>query len=330
MKPYSPVCSALTLALVARALMTPVAARAQQRNDSLFDASVSRPAHTTAHPRVLIDAGHNNAFSKGQPGSRRIDPFITLLTNDGFQPEVARLKFDAGVISEYPIAVITTAQCLPASDSTCGSAFTDEEIQTVRRWIQNGGRLLLCADHFPFDRSAQGLAAALGATIGDGLVEDSTHFDRGEGHPTDLGMLVSALLFARTDGLIGTHAIITGRGTAERVDSVILFGGSSVTGPPNSIPLLLLSRFAVNVKSPISWPGLSPVFQPDARNLGRAAAVAFILGKGRVVITGDATWLTAQRVTAPPYDFRLGMARRDSGDKQFALNIMRWLSDSTP
>ena len=54
------------------------------------------------------------------------------------------------------------------------------------------------------------------------------------------------------------------------------------------------------------------------------AAVAFALGKGKVVVVSEAAMLTAQLF--PPDGRQVGMSVPDSDNKQFALNIMRWLT----
>ncbi|NIQ57151.1 MAG: hypothetical protein GWN71_28375, partial [Gammaproteobacteria bacterium] len=51
-------------------------------------------------------------------------------------------------------------------------AFTEAEIEAVRAWVEDGGALLLIADHMPFPGAAAGLAAAFGVTFNDGFAFD--------------------------------------------------------------------------------------------------------------------------------------------------------------
>ena len=56
---------------------------------------------------------------------------------------------------------------------------------------------------------------------------------------------------------------------------------------------------------------------------GRAQGLAFQVGKGRVVVLGEAAMLSAQlagRARAP-----MGMNVPGSDDRQLALNVVRWL-----
>lgn len=95
---------------------------------------------------------------------------------------------------------------------------------------------------------------------------------------------------------------------------MLTFTGQSLKGTKEATPLLLLSQSAYdafNIDDPVK-----ATTSPAA---GRAQAVALAFGKGRVVVTGEAAMLTAQ-----PQNF--GMNYPGTGDRQFALNIMHWLT----
>ena len=52
-------------------------------------------------------------------------------------------------------------------------------------------------------------------------------------------------------------------------------------------------------------------------------------GAGRIVVLGEAALLSAQiiRYTDPkPHDAKIGMNTSGNDDRQFALNILHWLS----
>jgi hypothetical protein len=53
-------------------------------------------------------------------------------------------------------------------------------------------------------------------------------------------------------------------------------------------------------------------------------------GKGRVVVLGEAGMFSAQAVVFPPgqegQNFKFGMNVPGTDDKQFALNVLHWLS----
>jgi hypothetical protein len=63
---------------------------------------------------------------------------------------------------------------------------------------------------------------------------------------------------------------------------------------------------------------------------GRVQGLALTMGKGRVVVLGEAAMFSAQVVTldagGKPRTFRAGMNVPGNDDQQFALNVVRWLS----
>ena len=62
---------------------------------------------------------------------------------------------------------------------------------------------------------------------------------------------------------------------------------------------------------------------PGTPAAGRAQGIAFRYGQGRVVMLGEAAMLSAQ---LGPNGMRVGMNRPGLDNRQFALNVMHWLS----
>jgi hypothetical protein len=298
--------------MVVGALLPGAVTRAlsQQVNDSSFDATVGHPAYTQTHPRVLVDAGHQNVFTTT---TNRLEPFIQVLRNDGYDVRMGREPFSQVALDPFALVVIATAQG-SSTNTRFESAFTDEEIAALKTWILQGGSLLLATDHAPFDAAAAKLISALGGVGGEGYVRDTQNFYTASDVPPE--SLPGWLVFSRENGLLGEHPILRGRDSSETIAKVVTFGGSSVTAPKNGKALLTLSPTATNN----ARAGTPP------RRLGTQQGAAFVLGKGRVVVLGDATMLTAQHVQTGGFSFQLGMARRDNDNKQFALNVMHWLS----
>lgn len=69
---------------------------------------------------------------------------------------------------------------------------------------------------------------------------------------------------------------------------------------------------------------VTPTEQTQASAAGRAQGLAFKLGKGRVVVLGEAGMLSAQ--LTGPRKMKFGMNRSGIDNRQLALNIMHWLS----
>jgi len=291
---------------------------AQQMNDSLFNTTVARPAYKNQGPRVLIDAAHFNLFSTT---TDRIEPLDKLLQADGYKVDLTKSRFTKNLLSNHKILIILTAIGGPSqSDSTYLSAFNDSEIQVLYDWIKTGGSLLFAIDHSPYNYAAEKLLKRLGVAIAFGGIEDSIHSEAGVEKGPDGRR--ATLVFTKENRLLGDHPIINGRNSNELVSKVAVFGGQSIKGPKGSSVLLKLSPTAYNTGA-----GTVASYRQPIGNYN-AAAVAFPLGAGRVVVTSDCSMWTAQFVTLNERWIEFGMARRDLDNRQFALNVMHWLSHS--
>ena len=121
--------------------------------------------------------------------------------------------------------------------------------------------------------------------------------------------------------MLGSHPIIKGRNSSETVKRVQTFGSSTIIGPPGSINLLPLSKSSVDFMS-IDTRVISRV--PVKTKGMRSHGIAFDFGKGKVVVT-DA-WALKALIFEPSERGRMGMNTPGNDNKQFALNIVRWLT----
>jgi hypothetical protein len=281
-----------------------VAVTAQQLADPEFNTSVPTPAYTKSEPRVLFDEAHHNFHTT----DGRYKPFADLLANDGYRIVRNRQPFTKSTLSSFKVLVIANALGAEEMDDNGAdaSAFTEEECQAVQDWVKGGGSLLLIADHAPFGGAAQSLAGRFGVEMSKGFTFDQAN---SEGGP-------SLLIFSRYNKLLGSHPITDGREQNERLNRVQSFTGQSLKGPADSVAILKLADTAKDS------PNRDPSEAVSAA--GRAQAIAFKFGKGRVVVQGEAAMLSAQ--IAGPDKFKMGMNVPGNDNKQYALNVMHWLS----
>jgi hypothetical protein len=278
---------------------------AQQQADPEFNTSVARPAYKKDGPRVMFDEAHHNFHTS----DGRYKPFVDLLLNDGYNVVRNRLPFAKSRLSGFKILVIANALGAEEDDDkgADSSAFTEEEIAIVADWVKDGGDLLLIADHAPFGGAAMALSKRFGVNMTAGYTFDPENSVAGS---------PSQLIFSRENKLLNTHPITEGRGEDERLKLVRSFTGQALKGPDGSIAILKLADSAYD--SPRFDSGLS------VSVAGWAQAVALKFGKGRVVVQGEAAMLSAQ--ISGPDKRTMGMNVPGNDNKQYALNMMHWLS----
>jgi hypothetical protein len=285
-------------------LVVAVSALGQQQPDPEFNTSVENSAYSRNGPRVMFDEAHHNFHT----ADGRYKPFADLMTNDGYQMIRNRKPFSKQSLSSFKVLVIANALGAEEMDDegSDNSAFNDDEIQAVYDWVKGGGALLLIADHAPFGGAASALGTKFGVDMSKGYTFDAANS----------GAAPSFLVFSRENKLLGPHPIVDGRNEKERVDKVMSFTGQSLKGPEQSSSVLKLSDTAQD----------SPNHEQKSMTsaAGRAQALAFKVGKGRVVVHGEAAMLSAQ--IAGPEKFKMGMNVEGYDNKQYALNVMHWLS----
>jgi hypothetical protein len=302
------------LALILIAFAT-YAASAKKPYDSDFDARVAHPAYPVGGPDVLYDEGHHNAHT-AEDGYRAL---ADLVRSDGYALRVTREPFSARTLRGATLVMVVVPR--GANDANDQPAFADSEIGALHEWVRGGGSMFLVTDHWPYGPAAEGLAQRFGVGMGSGLVQDSVHCnrDRGDSH----------LVFSQENGLLRDHPIVRGRSQAERIRRVLTFTGQSIGVPPGGVAFLTLSATAT--ERPPGPPKVRreggdvrvdmEYGEPEAVG-GRAQGIAIEIGKGRVVVLGEAGMLRAQREKAG----LVGMNVPGFDNRQLALNIMHWLS----
>jgi len=281
-------------------------AAAQQVPDTAYKPYIAHPAYPPGNgPQICIDEGHNNFHTR----SNRYLPFAMLLERDGYTTGGYTGQFDAQRLSRCRILVISNA--LHETNVTRWhkpvlSAFTPEETEIVRQWVEDGGSLFLIADHMPMGGAAAEMAAAFGFGFTDGFALDTAQ--------------AGPALFCRANGSLADNILTNG--DDERVDSIWSFTGQAFTIPVDASPVLTFNDKYLLLLSDTAWVfNKKTVFKP----IGGWSQLAFMeYGKGRVVMSGEAAMFTAQ--LAGPQQFRAGMNSPIAvRNYRLLLNIIHWL-----
>ena len=300
--------------LFAGALALAQRAGAQQVPDTLYVPHTGPAAFTASKgPRILIDGGHHNFHTV----DGRYSAFARLARRDGYQVRGSTGELSDGSLASVDILVI--ANPLAAQNDNgrwtllTPSAFTVEEIASVRRWVEHGGSLLLIADHMPFGGAVEALGTAMGVSWINGFAYD--------------GRQSSIFRLSRRAGL-AAHSIFDGRSAAERVDSIVAFTGSAFWLPHGGAPLIFIPPDSRVLLPRVAWQFSDSTASIGATGMLQGAAL--IVGQGRMVAAGEAAMFSAQRAGregATMMGFNDPSAPQNA---QFVLNVLHWLSKLLP
>ena len=286
------------------------AACAQQIPDLDFAPAIASPAYEEGKgPRVLVDAAHHNFHTADE----RYHPFAKLLRRDGYRVEGNTKPFTAESLKGVDVLVIANAlseRNLRDWSLPTPSAFTQEEVAAVKKWVEDGGSLFLIVDHMPFPGCMGELAKAFGAEFSNGYA-NAGHWKQG-----------APQIFDKEHGL-KECAVTKGRNDAEKVTLVQTFGGSAFKLPKGATPVLLFGEGSISSET-TKAPGITP----DAKKVdihGWSQGALLTHGKGRVAIFGEAAMFSAQ--LAGPQKRPMGMnAPTAKQNPQLLLNVLHWLT----
>ncbi|MEO6254959.1 MAG: DUF4350 domain-containing protein [Ferruginibacter sp.] len=263
--------------------------------DTTFNTIVEKPVCKEVCAKILIDEAHNNYHT----AEGRYKPFANLVANDGFIVTSGRTPFTRELLKTIHVLVVASTGAIPGA-----------EIKILTDWIRQGGSLLVITDHD--NPGSNDLFESVGVQTPDiNYTLDTLHG-------------TSAIFFSEKEGLLGDHPIINGRDASEKIRRVNSFTGRSIIAPAGGSVLLPLATSAVDYMTiDPTLRSIEDMIPIEVRGL-RCHGVAFSFGKGRVVAFSEAAMLTAQFF--PPDGQAVGMNVSGSDNRQFVLNVMRWLT----
>lgn len=277
--------------------------------DDDFDVSVSDPKLTIIKPKVLFDEAHKN--------HHRIEttykPFATLITNDGCSVKSTDKPIDNSALANTDVYIIATA--MGREDPGDKSPFSQVEVNLLDQWVNNGGSLLLITEHYPFGLAMSPILNKFGVQVHNGYTEDTLLNNR---------VVRDALLFTKSKGNLNpTHPIL------DKVERLNTFTGSSVKGDSTWTQLLIFTANAqnFNVKVDVKKNGgditTSVEYADFYSAKGYSQGICKQYGHGKIVVLAESAFLTAQ---FDKNGFKYGMNSPNEDNKQFVLNLMRWLT----
>ena len=280
---------------------------AQQVGDSTFNPQLLHPLYKYGGGSTIsIDEGHNNFHTQ----SGRYKPFADILIKDGYNVKPYSRKFSLKELPGTKILIISNALnernredwTLPTP-----SAFTDDEIDQIVKWVKDGGNLFLISDHMPFPGAANNLALEFGFKMNNGFAGDTTHL----GEPD---------LFTKKDKTLNINFITESKNGSESVDSIYSFTGQAFRIPANATSVLTLNNNFISLMPDTAWNFKNNTPKISVAGWSQGAVCKF--GKGRIAVWGEAAMFSAQISK----NKKVGMnAPYAKNNWRLLLNVIHWL-----
>ncbi|MEM5563746.1 DUF4350 domain-containing protein [Psychroserpens sp. AS72] len=283
-------------------------ATSQQEVDTTLVPQIIKPFYKADKgPTVFIDEIHNNFHTK----EGRFKPFSTLLERDGYKVKSLE-TYD--LLNTTDVLVISNAinsRNIGNWQQPIHDAFTSEDIQILKNWVEAGGRLLIIADHMPFSGATNTLANAFGFNFCDGFA----YLSKPEGASDVFSEENKRLLVSKiTDGTYGNS-----------INSVTTFMGSSFQIPEKAIGILKFKKGDECLEPEIAWQFDENTPSKDLEDSYQGAILEF--GKGKLAVFGEAAQFTAQTITIENGTFHVGFNSETAPNNvDFIRNLMLWLS----
>ena len=289
----------------------------RQQPDLTWSFDNAAPAwEKEAGPLIVLSTTQSAYVQRGS-----LDPFARLAATDGFR--IARQQGDlgSGLGADTGILVIANPYLASFRDFPAmepPSAFSAEEIESIRRWVEDGGSLLLLADHAPFGGGSSLLAEAFGFTFLNGHALDE--------QAAAAGTVGVSTRFIPKNGLQGALPTPVGSTARPPLDVFQAFGGQAFIPAEGASNLLTIPQGWSAVFSYRIQAELTSAPRIDASGMSQGATLEY--GKGRIAVFGEAGAFTAQILDGSD---RFGFnSREGAGNPDFVLATLRWLARFEP
>lgn len=279
---------------------------AQQLPDVNYNPRIENPAYQTGNgPLVFIDEGHNNFHTK----DGRYSPFAKVLEKDGYKINAYKGAFEDKYLNECEILVIANPLNEVNIDNWTlpnPSAFTEQEINTIEKWVRRGGSLFLIVDHMPWPGASAELAKTFGFEFINGFNIN----------------IVNPAYFRRENKTIAENVITSGRYISEVINSIPMTEGQAFKIPSDAEPILIFDDASLILLPKTAWEFTD---ETPIRNIEGLSQGAFKKhGDGRIVVFGEASMFTAQ--IGDPGRRKMGMNSDNAKDNyKLLLNVIHWL-----
>ena len=276
--------------------------------DTTFNFSISYPTILNKKIRVAIDASHYNLHTAN--GGFR--PLAKLLKNDGY--DIVDFNKKIVTVSDLEgIDIFITANARPENRTHFNiqgskNAYKEDEISVLKKWVSNGGSLLIIADHMPFAGAAENLIKAFDFNIINGFVGYKNQW------PPNIFNVLNGTL---QNNFFNSFML--------KVDSLATYTGSAFQIPKKAYNILKFNHLDTLIIPDTAWVFRAFNKKINLENFSQGSVLEF--GKGKVSIFGEAAMFTAQILTEDNLKVGLNNENYGRGNILFVLNLFHYLSN---
>lgn len=282
-------------------------AHSQSIPDKEYHFSVENPIFEEGTgPKVFIDKEHNNRHTK----YTGLSAMTEMLESDGFLVEENKLKFTTESLAKMDILVIVNAlhdSNVKSWKLPCPSAFEASEIEALVKWVENGGKLFLSADHMPYGGAVQELTNAFGISWGN-------CFDQ------SLKKKWPPAVFSRDINMLLSSSVTDSTQFTKQISSIGTFTGSAFQSKKGD-PFLVFDNSYELLFPDVAWKFTRKTKRLNAQGWYQGLTMEY--GMGKAVFMAESAMFTAQLRRRT----KIGMNSSDVPENgQLALNIFRYLA----
>jgi len=279
-----------------------------QAPDYTFHPVITDPAYQKGSgPTIFFDEAHNNIHTLND----RLLAVGRLLEDDGYKVRsLGKQNFTLSALRDCSILVIYNAlndKNIHNWTNPTFSAFSIEEMEILKKWVYEGGSLLLVVDHMPVSGASNDLAKEFGFRLFNGHAKSYPPKDN---------------FFYRANGSLSDNIITNGLNQNEVLDSILSFDGSGFLIPKDAISILTFDSTYFQWEPESAW-ALNTVEPYSIQGYSQGAFKDY--GKGKIAIFGEAMMFTAQLGAGLSW-IKIGMNSEKCPDNyQLLLNTIHWL-----
>lgn len=282
----------------------------QRTNDTTFHFGIEKPSYLSgAGPVILIDEAHNNRHTK----SGGLFALARILEDDGFVVAENKSSFTKEALGKASILVIVNALHDSNNQSwtlPCPSAFTKKEINNLKSWLAEGGKLFLSADHMPYGGAVQELAKSLNIEWNNGFAMNAKK--KNDWPPSS---------FSRGKNTLLSSPVTDPSQNIRKIEEIATFTGSAFKSE-EAVPFLIFDDSHELLEPKTAWKFSKDTKVKSAEGWYHGACLVY--GKGKLVLMGESAMFTSSVRGRT----KVGMNSQDAPENaQLALNIFRYLAE---